>query len=137
MDLAARPLAGVSVLYVEDDDDVREVMAMVLERFGAIVRPVATATEALALFLGDPPAVVLADIAMPGHDGFWLLREVRARRDAPAVPFIAFTALARERDRAQVLTAGFVEYLAKPAEPEVLVDAIVRVLATPRLPRSA
>jgi CheY-like chemotaxis protein len=121
--LPSQPLAGIAVLYVEDDADAREVMALVLERFGAAVQPAATADEALALFVANPTTIVLADIVMPGHDGFWLLREV-AGGGMPPVPFIAFTGLCGERDREEVLAAGFVDYLLKPVENEVLVDAI-------------
>ena len=127
----------MSVLYIEDDADVREVMALWLERFGALVQQAATAEEALALFLNSPPGVVLADIAMPGKDGLWLLDEVRARTGTATVPFIAFTGLTGARDRAEVLAAGFIEYLVKPTEQDVLVDAILRAVASPRLLRSA
>ena len=130
MNLPIQPLAGISVLYVEDDPDAREVMGLVLERFGAIVQPAATADEALALFVDNPPMVVLADIAMPGRDGLWLLREVRGGNATPPVPFIAFTGLSRVRDRDEVLAAGFVEYLLKPTENEVLVQAIQNAVAT-------
>ena len=105
---------------------------MVLERFGATVRQAATADDALASFLECPPSVVLADIAMPRKDGLWLLGEVRARVATTTVPFIAFTALARQRDRAEILGAGFVEYLLKPTEPEVLVEAIRKAVALDR-----
>ena len=127
MNLSAQPLAGVSVLYVEDDSDVREVITMALERYGATVRQVSTAAEALAVFLDSPPAVVVADVALPVNDGIWLLEQVRSRT-ATRVPFIAFTALALQRDRDSILAAGFADYVVKPIEAEVLVDAIARAL---------
>jgi CheY-like chemotaxis protein len=123
LDLPSQPLFGISVLYVEDDADAREVMALVLEHLGAVVRPAGTADEALASFVANPAMVVLADIAMPDHDGFWLLREV-AGDEMPPVPFIAFTGLCGARDREEVLAAGFVDYLLKPVENDVLIDAV-------------
>lgn len=127
----------MSVLYVEDDADLREVMALWLERCGAVVQQATTAEEALALFLDSPPSVVLSDIAMPGKDGLWLLNQVRARTGSASVPFIAFTGRTRAPDRAEVLAAGFIEYLVKPTEQDVVVGAILKAVASPRLPRSA
>lgn len=59
-----RPLAGLSVLLVEDDQDNREVLSLFLRQAGAAVTVASSATEALAMFKVAPPAVMLTDIAI-------------------------------------------------------------------------
>jgi CheY-like chemotaxis protein len=72
--------------------------------------------------------VVLSDIAMVGHDGYWLVREIRALPGAagPALPVVAATAYGREHSRARALDAGFTDLLGKPVDPELLCRAIAR-----------
>jgi CheY-like chemotaxis protein len=74
--------------------------------------------------------MVLSDIAMPGMDGFELLRKIRALGAAPAdkVPVVAMSAFFTEADRTHVLDAGFKAYLPKPFSPERLVETILTVL---------
>ena len=67
-------LVGIRVLVVEDHDDSRDLLEQVLQHVGALVVATRSADEAL-IHLGDVD-VVVTDIAMPGHDGFWLLLEV-------------------------------------------------------------
>ena len=123
---ADRRLAGVRVLLVDDDADVREVAALVLRQAGAEVAVAADATAAYATFLRAAPDVLVSDIGMPGHDGFELLHWVRALDAAHggAVPALAFTAYAAVDDRRRCLAAGFEEQLVKPVEPEALVTAV-------------
>ena len=70
--------------------------------------------------------VLLADVAMPGEDGYSLIRRVRAAADGPSalIPAAALTAFAREEDRAAALKAGFQMHLTKPIDPESLVAAV-------------
>jgi CheY-like chemotaxis protein len=77
-------LAGIRVLVVEDHDDSRDLLEQVLEHVGAFVVASRSADEAQP-HLGQVD-VVVTDIAMPGHDGFWLLHEVqRSRRPVPVI----------------------------------------------------
>ena len=126
MKSATRRLAGISVLVVDDDDDARELTELLLRQAGATVRSASSAREALDLFKAATPRVIVADIAMPQQDGMWLLREVRSVRGVPAIPIIAFTALALEHDRQKILAAGFTDHIIKPADPEEIVQAVVR-----------
>ncbi len=84
----AEPLAGISVLVVDDDDDARELTEIALRQVGTTVRSASSAMEALELIKAAIPAVVVADMAMPQHDGTWLLREVRCLQSARTIPFI-------------------------------------------------
>ena len=84
-------LSGVSILLVEDNPEGREVLETVLTLAGASVRTASNAEEALELLRGSVPAVIITDIKMPGHNGFWLLDQVRALPLPSAVPVIAYT----------------------------------------------
>jgi CheY-like chemotaxis protein len=70
--------------------------------------------------------VVLTDVAMPGEDGYALIRKIRSLTDpaAASVPAIALTAFARPEDRHHALQAGFQLHLAKPIESGALASAI-------------
>jgi CheY-like chemotaxis protein len=121
-----------TVAVVEDNADSRLLVAAILEERYA-VRAYASGAEALAAFAADPPDVVLLDISLPGMDGTAVLARLRADADARlrAVPVIAFTAYARDGDRARYLAAGFDGYVAKPIVDEThllrtLADCLAR-----------
>jgi PAS domain S-box-containing protein len=119
-------LDGVSVLLVDDEPDVRAVTMRLLQEAGAHVVTAANAEEALASLQADRPAVMLSDIAMPGADGYELLRRVRALpADAGGqTPAAALTAYARPEDRERALAVGYQLHLAKPVAPAALVQAV-------------
>jgi len=122
-------LPGLRILVVEDDDDARELLVMVLERQGARVQAVANGQDALALIDEAVPEVLLSDIGLPGMDGHELVRRVRARgHSTHRLPAIAMTAFARPEDRAQALAAGFQAYISKPFDIAAVVDRVQRVL---------
>jgi signal transduction histidine kinase/ActR/RegA family two-component response regulator len=126
-DLARQPsLEGISVLTVDDDEYSRELVAAHLHGSGARVLSAASAAEAFEVLQRERVDVLLADIGMPGEDGYSFIRRVRAL-PAPliaSVPAAALTAFAREDDRQQALQAGFQLHLAKPVEPFSLIAAV-------------
>jgi CheY-like chemotaxis protein len=124
-----RALDGVHVLLVEDTDDARELLAFVLEQCSAVVTAAANAIEGLQAFLRDRPQLLVTDLAMPGHDGYWLLRQVREHAPPSDVPAVALTAYTERYARDQVLAAGFDAWLPKPIDPSELCLALRRVLA--------
>ncbi|MEG4499516.1 PAS domain S-box protein [Microcoleus sp. F10-C6] len=123
-------LSGIRVLAVDDDADARDLVVFMLEDCGASVTAVANAADALAVLAESVPDLLLSDIGMPDTDGYMLLRQVRAL--APdrggLVPAIALTAYAGEIDYQQALAAGFHRHIAKPLEPDKLVQAILDLL---------
>jgi len=123
-----RVLTGVRVLVVDDDEDTTQLFATALAACGAEVATATSASEALRVLAAQVPDVVVSDIAMPGDDGYWLVREIRRLDDARArtVPVLAVTAFGREHFRARVLAAGFVDHLEKPVDPEALCLAVAR-----------
>ena len=122
-------LAGLRVLIVDNEADARALMRAVLEGCGATVDEAETVAEALALLQTQRPDVLLSDIAMPGEDGYSLIRKVRSL-DGPArmLPAAAFTAYATATDRARALLAGFQAHIPKPVEPSELA-VVVAALA--------
>ena len=131
-------LDGVRVLLVDDEPDAREMMAAALETCGATVASAASAPDALETLSGAEFDVILADIAMPGEDGYQFIRRIRESPDArlAGTPAAAVTACASDDDRDRALAAGFQAHLAKPIRPARLartVAMLAHLEATPTL----
>ena len=124
-----RNLVGLLVVVVDDDADSLEYFAAALRACGATVTTAPTALDALARVRERRPDVVLSDIAMVGQDGYWLVDEIRRLDAEPAegLPVVATTAYGREHSRTRVLSAGFVDLLPKPVDPEFLCLTIAKV----------
>jgi signal transduction histidine kinase len=131
-------LAGVHVLIVEDDADSRNVLAVLLQRLGAIVEAVSSAKEAYERVSQRRPDVMVSDIGMPDEDGYSLIRRVRQMNGAPKLPAIALTAYARKQDAEAALGAGYDCHLPKPVAPADLIRAIksvtIEMTITPQAP---
>ena len=124
-DAAPAVLGGIRVLAVEDEPDTRELIATVLRQAGADVFVAASVDEALGTLAASRPDVVLCDIAMPGRDGFDLVREAKRRRGALAnVPFVALTAHVQEHERRRSVAEGFSVHVPKPVDPAQLVEVV-------------
>uniref|UniRef100_A0ACD5GW74 ATP-binding protein n=1 Tax=Desertifilum tharense IPPAS B-1220 TaxID=1781255 RepID=A0ACD5GW74_9CYAN len=124
------PLAGLRVLVVDDEPDMRDLLGVVLQQWGAEVQVAASAREALGLISRLPFDLVISDIGMPEMDGYQLMRQLRSRlpEQGSQVKAIALTAYAGEWNQQQALAAGFHKHLAKPVTPEVLLEAIATLL---------
>jgi len=122
-------IVGLRVLVIDDDDRTREALELVLEHCGAEVSAASSAQDALVTIARARPDVLLCDIAMPGEDGYSLVRKVRALMDSElaATPAVALTAHAREEDRLRALDAGFQAHIAKPVEIGELVTTLANV----------
>jgi PAS domain S-box-containing protein len=119
-------LRAVRVLLVEDDQSTRTLLATILSSFGADVADAASAVDAEAALINFEPQVLVTDIEMPGNDGIVLLETLRAKRGA--LPAIAVSGHADDGSRARVAAAGFNGFIAKPLDPLLLADEIVRAL---------
>ena len=115
-------LSAVRVLVVEDDEDTRELLRATLERAGAQVEAVGSASEARREMLEEPPDVLVSDIRMPEEDGYSLIQSLRTA--GVTTPAIALTANARREDAEAARTAGFQIHLAKPIDAARLVEAV-------------
>jgi CheY-like chemotaxis protein len=125
----ASNLSDVTIVVVEDNNDVRTLLGAFLNRSDAEVVLAGNAFEGLEAIKNTLPDLVLSDIKMPGMDGFELLSKIRALgSDAGGrVPIIAMSAFLRG-ERASMLVAGFQACLPKPFTPERLLQTILTVL---------
>jgi CheY-like chemotaxis protein len=116
-------LTGVHVLIVEDTDDSREILRLVLEYCGALVTAAESAEKAKRILETLRPHVLVTDIAMP-DDGIELIREVKtvAATKGLHIPAIAITAYQGRRE--ELLAEGFVELLEKPLDPMMLCGVV-------------
>jgi PAS domain S-box-containing protein len=132
-----RPLTGVRVLVVDDEEDARELARYVLESRGAVVMTTASAGEALHLLAHDRFDLLLADLGMAEQDGLALIRAIRGlpahsiNRDIPAIALTAYTG---RREREEAFGAGFALHLGKPVDPDQLIAAVLTT-AAPTDPR--
>jgi PAS domain S-box-containing protein len=128
-------LAGVRVLFVDDQADARDLAHVIFSNAGAEATITASANEALEAFDRMPVHIVVADIGMPEVDGYALIAEIR-RRDAIAgrhTPAIAATAYRGQEDRTRALAAGFDAYLKKPMDAATLTSTVASVIASARI----
>ncbi len=121
-------LRGIRVLVVDDNPDVRELIAAVLERAQAEVATAASADEALEVIKSKRPDVLLCDLHMPGIDGFELIHRVRAWERTggagAAIPAAAVSAYASLGRRLRHARDEFQAFLTKPVDPETLVRTV-------------
>ncbi len=130
-DAALAGLSGRRVLVVEDDRDAAEMLGLILEDRGAQVRIVGDHDSGLAALQAQRPDLLLSDIGLPGKDGYALIRRWRAQEASGGLarlPAIALTAFGRPDDRAMALAAGFDAHVAKPFEPQALLNAMLRLV---------
>jgi signal transduction histidine kinase/ActR/RegA family two-component response regulator len=124
-------LSGATVLVVDDDPDTLELLQSTLKAVGAHPLPAASVAEAMHVMAdGRVVDAIVSDIAMPGQDGYTLITLLQDRLGASMPPAtIALTAYAGAADRKKALDAGFREHLAKPLNPNVLVQTLEDLLA--------
>ncbi len=123
-------LRGVKVLVVDDEHDTREVLSVMLARYGTEVRAAGSVREALEVLSEWKPDMLVSDIGMPDEDGYVMIRKLRAlpAEEGGELPAVALTAFASPADREKALAAGFQRHLAKPVEPVELAKIVARVL---------
>lgn len=126
---SSEPLSGLRILVVDDEADMRELTALILEQSGAEVSVTTSAAEALSTLEAFKPNVLISDIGMPEIDGYMLMRQAKqqcAKQGRPLLA-IALTAYAGATDQQQALAAGFDQHIAKPIEPMKLVEAVLQL----------
>jgi PAS domain S-box-containing protein len=122
-------LGGLHILIVDDEPDAREMISLMLRQRGALVMEAASASEGLKLLENERPDVLIADIGLPGEDGYTLMRKVRALKPEHGglTHAVALTAYAGEEDRARAIDAGFHLHVTKPVDSAALLKALVSI----------
>jgi two-component system alkaline phosphatase synthesis response regulator PhoP len=125
------------ILVVDDEQNIRDLAALYLEKDGFTVDEASNGKEALARFHQVQPALVILDVMMPGIDGFEVCREIRREHD---VPILMLTARSDDVDKIVGLELGADDYMTKPFNPREMVarvKAILRRFEGGRKPQNA
>lgn len=119
-----------SILVVEDDEHIADLLRFLLERQGYHVEVRADGRAALALINTSetPPCMILLDVMLPFIDGFELVSAIRRREGWETVPLVMLTAKTTEADIVRALDAGANDYIVKPFQPNELMARVRRYL---------
>ena len=126
-----RPAIGARILVADDDEQMRRLLKMVLEREGYVVEEARDGLDALEHVETHPPDLILLDVDMPRLDGFGVLEELRARVHTAALPVVMLTG--RIESEGDALDLGAQDFLAKPVQPSALKARVRAVLRRTRL----
>ncbi|MGO8971402.1 MAG: PAS domain-containing protein [Myxococcaceae bacterium] len=135
-DAGSARLAGVRVLVVDDEAEMRELLSTVLAQAQASVTTASSAAEALEVLRRERPHLLVADVAMPGVDGYQLLARVRslAPQHGGQTPAVALSAQSGPGESQRALRAGFQVYVTKPVEPSELVRVVAKLVSSTTTP---
>ena len=132
-----------SILVIEDDEDIRGLLASRLERMGYQVRAAASGEDGVEAAISEPPHLVMLDIMLPGIDGWEVARRLRANPATAAVPLVIASILEPSvelGDPDDPLSVEANAFLAKPftaRQVEIVIDRIVGSPAPPTTARTA
>jgi DNA-binding response OmpR family regulator len=122
-----------SILYVEDDEDTRELVALLLARNNYQVVPAENYDDALLLARANQFDLYLIDNWMPGGSGLDLCKELREFN--PWTPILFYSGAAYERDKQQAFAAGAQGYLVKPVDHDQLIEEVSRIISAAKRTR--
>ena len=124
------------VLLVDDDPDIRAMLAFTLDDYGFTIREAGDGVQALHALAEHAPDVMVLDLMMPNIDGFGVLAEMRDRNLAPTTRVLILSCKVDERDFVRGYELGADEYVTKPFDPDGLAR-VVEKLAAATAPRTA
>ncbi len=117
-----------TVLIIEDEDDIRNFAARVLEIEGFHVLQAEDGDNGLEIARRETVALVLLDLSLPKRDGWSVLARMKDSPSLSLIPVVVFTASAEAARREKALSMGVADYLVKPLSAANLKDAVVRIL---------
>ncbi|MBD2243210.1 response regulator [Nostoc sp. FACHB-888] len=122
-------LNGLKVLVVDDNEDCLCVVAFVLEDYQAQIKTAVSADEAIEAIEEWKPDILISDIAMPGKDGYSLIRSVRKKEilEGGFLPAVALTSYAYEDELDHAMDAGFQKLIRKPFEADELITVLIKL----------
>jgi two-component system, sensor histidine kinase len=124
LDAADEAPAAGRVLLVEDNEDARESLRLVLEREGYVVTCAGDGPAGVRAFLQSRPDVVLVDVGLPGFDGYEVARRIRSEPAGGGMLLVALTGYGQPQDRRDAEDAGFDLHVVKPVDPRHLFDLL-------------
>jgi two-component system phosphate regulon response regulator PhoB len=119
---------SLSVLVVEDENDIRELITYNLQIEGLEVKGVRTGEDALKVVENELPDLILLDLMLPGLDGLQVCHSLKVNPRTKNIPIIMITAKSEEADVIRGLNMGADDYITKPFSPKVLVARVFAVL---------
>ena len=123
-----------TVLVVEDDPDIRELLRFTLERAGLKVVEAESGEDALTVLDGPQPSLAIIDWMLPGINGVELTQRLRKDPLTSAIPLIMLTARGEEADKLKSFDSGIDDYLTKPFSPKELVARVKALIRRTGLP---
>ena len=123
-----KPKDGPTVLVVDDDPGVREVVRLSLELEGYLVKEAGGAEEGLAAVDNEAPDLILLDVMMPHVDGWEMLRQIQERHGAGSIPIVMFSGKVDAQTAAQATARGAQGFVGKPFDPQQLVDQAKQIV---------
>lgn len=118
-----------TVLHIDDDDLVRKLIKMVVDRLNCRYQGASSAAEGIALARREKPDLILMDIALPDTDGLEATRMIRSDSQIREIPILALSARAMKGDMEKALEAGCDVFISKPIDIKAFSDAIDRLLS--------
>jgi len=116
------------VLVIEDNENNRRLITLILEKHGYRVFMAETGTQGIEIATREEPDFIILDIQLPDTDGFELIKQIRHSDKLKHIPVIAMTSYAMAGDRERILEAGFNGYIEKPIDPFTIMDEIKTIL---------
>jgi two-component system copper resistance phosphate regulon response regulator CusR len=117
-----------TILIIEDETEIRNFIARVLELEGYNVFEAGDGTSGMEIIKDKPVSLVLLDLRLPGIDGWSILREIKRKPELSTIPVIVLTAIAETMQRKRTLRMGATSYLIKPLSAHSLSRAVASVL---------
>jgi two-component system OmpR family response regulator len=117
-----------TILLVDDDREIRQLLSAYLTQAGYVVSTAANAAEMFAHLATTVPSLIVLDVMMPGQDGVAALRQIRQTPSMSRVPVMMLTALGEPVERSRGLEIGADDYLGKPFLPRELLARVKAVL---------
>ena len=108
------------VLVVDDQPDMADCVALLVEALGHQARAVYDGDTALRIARSEAPDIMFVDIGMPGTNGYDVARQLRESADRPRIRLVALTGYGRDEDRRRALASGFDLHLTKPVSDATL-----------------
>ncbi|MBI4384024.1 MAG: response regulator transcription factor [Nitrospinae bacterium] len=121
-------MANETILVVEDEEDITDLIRYNLERENYRVKCVVTGEEAVKFCRSNPPDLMLLDLMLPGVDGLEVCKKLKSDSGSSAIPIVMVSAKGEDADVVTGLELGADDYVSKPFSPKVLVSRVRAVL---------